>query len=496
MKVLKYIVCFFFLFTLFWTVACLCAAGIIYMEDNNKAENAAISLKNQYAYSEEYGFIIDNEELLENANTIITSSYEKMPEHIANIIKSDWTIIIAQDEPYPCNDKITAAGITYPHNRVIWVCTTFDEKVFVHECGHAIDDYLGTVSSGVVFQDLYFQNWENYLEYDNERVDKHSSSSASEFFAATFADYILHPDYLKDNCSAIYDYFDDILKNDTSFSNTGRFFNYFLRIQYAVLQVFTDISSQIHISNYDSVTSDVENQIANNDNLNLDNYTEKYNIDWMYDDTKLVAQIVIDLAKNPDAYPNEEHSGSQGYLIEFDYPWGIDMYTEILSFTSIYFGDERIDPVDVNVINGEKTNVVIKHDIVRQGEANRLQSLEKVESVLATMKDGSTTEIAVQVSQYIIENSKYRVEKSSTFNSFWENKTGDCVMYAMLFKQFMDRLGIENDIIHVVSSSGESHVYNRILVDGTYRYYDLTENILDSDIIYKSGYHINTWQVN
>ena len=496
MKVIKYIVLFILLFTLIWTISCCFGAGITYIEDNNKADNAAYTLKNKYTYSEEYGFAIDDAELLNDANTIIVNSYSKMPKHLVNVIQSDWTILVAQDEPYPCNDKISAAGITYPQSRVIWVCTAFNEKVFVHECGHAIDDYLGTVSLSTEFREIYLQYWETYLEYDNERVDKHSSSSTSEFFAATFADYILHPDYLKSNYPKISDYFEKVLKNDMSFSGTGKFIHYLYRIQYSTIQVFNDISSQIHISNYDSVIADVNSNIVNNKTLNLDEYTAIYDIDWMSDDTRLVAQTVLDIAKNPEDYANENHSGSQGYLIEFDYPWGIDMYTEILSFTSMYFGDERLDPVDVNVVNGKETKVVIKHDVVLQGEANRLQSLEKVESVLSTIKSGTTTEIAVQVSQYIVENSTYKIEKSSTFNSFWENKTGDCVMYAMMFKQFMDRLGIENDIIHVVQSSGEAHVYNRILVDGKYRYYDLTANILDSDIIYKSGYHINTWQVS
>ena len=162
----------------------------------------------------------------------------------------------------------------------------------------------------------------------------------------------------------------------------------------------------------------------------------------------------------------------------------------------MYYGDEDLDPIDVNVINGSRTEVVIKHDIVIAAEALRVNSMKNVEDVLKTIHEGTQTEILIQISNYIIDNSTYVLQHSTSFYSFWGNNEGDCVMYSMIFKQFVDRLGYENDIVSVVYSDGSGHVYNRVLIDGQYRYYDLTNKIVDANQIDRTGYHINTWKIN
>ena len=160
----------------------------------------------------------------------------------------------------------------------------------------------------------------------------------------------------------------------------------------------------------------------------------------------------------------------------------------------MYFGDESIDPIDVNITNGTITDVVIKHDVVLAGEQNRLKYLSNVEEAIKTFHSGTDTEILIQISKYIVNNSSYKVEKSSSFASFWDNKSGDCVMYAMTFKQFADRLGFDNDIVSTVSDDGIVHVYNRVLINGQYRYYDLTNKLVDAPYIDTAGYHINIWK--
>ena len=473
-----------------------CAAGIIMMERSSAYEDSRMILNNKYSYDADANIYYADSEVLENAKQVLSRVYKTLPNHIVRIINSDWTIVVSDSKPFESTNMLVAAGITYSAKGVIWVVSDFDEKVFIHEAGHVLDTYLGNPSLQKEFTELYERYWETYREYETEKINKHSVSSSSEFFAMMFTEYMLHPEYVKQQASDIYLFFEHTIENDWRFSSAGHFVNVWIGVGYNVVDVFVDLFvPERPYANADSVIQSVNNSIANHAALNLENYQYQYDISWMSKDAQAVAKIVLELSQNPNAYPEDDHGLSKGYLMKFDYPWSIDMYTEILSFTSAYFGDESIDPVDVNVINGVRTEVVVKHEIVALGEENRVRSLEKVENVLKTFKAGNSTEIAVQVADYICSNSSYKIEKHSSFNSFWDNKQGDCVMYALIFKQFMDRLGIENDIIHVVSDQGEGHVYNRIFDGQHYRYYDLTYNVLDVSVMDKSGYHINTWQV-
>ena len=473
------------------------AGATIMWERNAEAETSKQTLQDKYSYHISSNFYFDNEEIQDDASETIINTYKILPSHISSIIKNNWNIVVASQQPFPSTNIISAAGITYSSNKTIWLKNGFDESVFIHEIGHAVDAYLGDISYKGIFRELYYSNWEAYREYDKDKVDKHSTSSTNEFFAAMFVEYFLYPDNLKEQSLDMYDYFHGLLKNNWRFSEEGELINAWYNTGYVVYDFAVQIfEPRRPHSNVKSVVKINNQNIADNNDLVLDQYTRYFDIEWMSNDTKTVAEAILAISNNPDSYPNEQHGFSKGYLIEFNYPWSVDMYTEILSFTSAYFGDEELDPLDVNVINKTRTEVVIKHDIVAIGEKNRIDSLKNVENVLSTLKSGTNTELAIQVGAYIYNNSSYKSEKYSSFNSFWENKKGDCVMYAIVFKQFMDRLGIQNDIIHVVSDQGEGHVYNRIFDGTSYRYYDIAEGIFNKDVIDKAGYHINTWQVS
>ncbi len=110
------------------------------------------------------------------------------------------------------------------------------------------------------------------------------------------------------------------------------------------------------------------------------------------------------------------------------------------------------------------------------------------------MHVGTETEMLIQVSAFITDKMEYGVVNNATSKDFWDSQPGDCVSYAMIFKQFCDRLGITCDIIYQRNAFDEGHVYNRVtLSDGTFKYYDLSQNIVDSKPLKDSGYHINNW---
>lgn len=472
------------------------AACIIIIKDNNTAKMVNNKLLTDYQYSETLQIYYDDEESLTNAKDVLSDVEKLLPKNISQLIKSQWKIVVSKSEPFPNTTSLIADGITYTGKGVIWLDDDFNNKVLVHEVGHAVDEYLGKPSEKSAFMNLYIQYWESYKEKGTDKIDKHSVSSPSEFFATMFEEYILYPSYVKEEASEIYSYFDKLTNNNWMFSPGGHFVNLWYHVGYSTINGFVNFFSLNRpFPNAKSVSKKVNEVVATREELVLDEYNAKIDISWMSEDTMKIAEIILELSKNPEAYPCEKHNLSYGYMVEFDYPWPIDMYTEILSFTSAYFGDEGLDPIDVNVVNGKTTRVIIKHEEVLTGEKNRIDSLQKVEDVLKTLKSGNNTEIAVQIANYIYNYASYKTEKQSSFNSFWENKKGDCVMYALIFKQFMDRLGIKNDIIHVVSDQGEGHVYNRIFDGTAYRYYDISYGIFDVEIIDKAGYHINTWQV-
>ena len=179
-------------------------------------------------------------------------------------------------------------------------------------------------------------------------------------------------------------------------------------------------------------------------------------------------------------------------MLEYNFRWSDLEVRELRSFVGMYFGTEHNLPIIIQ--RSENTTYIhINYEELIEAEQNRLRSLQQVEKVLSTFNEGSDTDVLIQASSYITMHSIYRLESSTTFDSFWTKHNGDCVMYAFIFKQFADRLGLENDIIFVLPSPNTGHVYNRVLIDGEYKYYDLTNGIIDSESIYEMAYYVNIW---
>ena len=493
MKTLRNILVLCFLFCIVYAFSSCAAVGMI-MSSNEQKEYAAFEeLNTKYKYNSEVDAFIEDETEIANIKPVMNNVYESMPTHIRTLIQKDWHFVISVDEPFNCCTNVRAAGITYYEYSVIWLTTGFDERVMAHECGHAIDKHLGNISGAKEFISIYNSSWNTYREFDTDNVDKHSTSSFAEFFAATFADYILHPDYMKEQSPELYTYFNTLLTNDWRFTDGGKFWNAYFEYNKKIINLIPNAIKDISMRAEANI-SNKNIDVSNNELINLDNYQTQIDTSWLSDDARMITEIMLDLIQNPDKYPNEKRGFSEGYVVHFDYAWSIYNYEEVLSFASMYFGDESIDPIDVNVTNGVTTDVVIKHDVVLAGEQNRLKYLNNVEEAIKTLHSGTDTEILIQISKYIVDNTSYKVEKSSSFASFWDNKSGDCVMYAMTFKQFADRLGFDNDIVSTVSEDGVGHVYNRVLINGQYRYYDLTNKLVDAPYIDTAGYHINIWK--
>lgn len=450
------------------------------------------TFQNKYEYVESYGYYKDDIVDINDSNERFEIVYDKLPEHLLNIIKNNWVILVSEKEPIKIETAILPAGCTYSKERVIWLMDGFNEETLCHEIGHALDISLGTKSESKGFYCFYGKYWNVYKEFNNVAIDKHSTSTSDEFFASLFTDYILHYDYLNEHCPDVVIYFDNLFKNDWSISGFGEYCHFLEGLSNRFHCLFGEF--KFHKKIY-YVINEVESNVKNNSLINVNDYSPTINYTWPASYSEEVIEIILDITKDPDKYDVKKYGSSEGYILDYDFPWDRSYYDEILSFTTIYFGDESFDPVDVYIINNKETKLVIKKDVILNAEKDRQLSLEKVEETLSTIHTGTETEILIQISDFIINKMDYKIIDNASSNDFWEGKSGDCVSYAMMFKQFCDRLGIPCDIIYVRNALDVGHVYNRVtLSDGTFRYYDLSNKIVDSKQLHDSGYHINSWK--
>ena len=91
------------------------------------------------------------------------------------------------------------------------------KDITIHELCHYIDRLWNNESNTDKLKSLYeqYQNG-SYITHayagititeDYQSDILYATSNRQEFFAEAMKDYLLHPDYLKDNYSDIYDYF-------------------------------------------------------------------------------------------------------------------------------------------------------------------------------------------------------------------------------------------------------------------------------------------------
>lgn len=477
-NVCKYLLtCLFFIVFLITTVILLKFLMVEF--DHHQSESYLVE---NYAYDETLHYYYDyNEDLPFNES--LQNSINLLPEHIRPII-DEWTILLSNHQPFVIDYAEAASGITYLDKKVIWFSHASDEKIILHEFGHVIDSYLGGISSTEEFKQLYQNNWQSYVESGQEIIDIHSISCSSEFFASVFADYILNPDYLKEQSEELYCFFDHVTSDSWKFNNCGRFVGIAKNISF-ILHSFID-NEQYPVANLDKQTIPNETPL-----VNINEYETINDYSWLNDMSRNIIDNMFDILKDSSKYEKDDYFGSEGYVFIYEYEMDPIWYNELYSYVSMYFLDENTDIFGIYVEDG-KTTVIIKHDKLFLAEYKRQDSMRNVEYVLSTyIHEGSETEKLIQIADWIDRHTLYR-NVNSTQHVFWHRKTGDCVSYAMIFKQFCDRLSIKSDIVYIQDASTNGRLYNRVILkDGTIRFYDIGEKIVNSDDIYQQGYYIN-----
>ena len=110
------------------------------------------------------------------------------------------------------DDAVHVTGTTQAHfnKPVIHVYADRIGDTFIHEVGHAVDytvngNQFVPESNKSAFTKVYASEKDNWVPL-GEDVDGYAASSVAEYFAESFQQYILYPEYLQQNAPETYDY--------------------------------------------------------------------------------------------------------------------------------------------------------------------------------------------------------------------------------------------------------------------------------------------------
>jgi hypothetical protein len=175
----------------------------------------------------------------------------------------------------------------------------FSEKQFLHECGHVFDFLCGEIHRTKDFETIYRDNWQ-YLEKDKEEPDAHCVSDASEFWAEMFAEYFTNPDYMKENFSTGYSYFDKIVSETWRFTFLGKYHGYANRLFLVVGDKFSNlIQTPVNAIKINA------NKVSTifHKKIDIHNYNYKFDYNFKCDISNSVYNSVLDVIEHPDNYP-------------------------------------------------------------------------------------------------------------------------------------------------------------------------------------------------
>lgn len=165
--------------------------------------------------------LIHNERDKEVYADLIYSSLLLFPEHVRPFIATDWSVVFTPEAPegaawyFPdgLNEQDVTA-VTVPSIKTVFVLTPDPALIpysLLHEFCHVLAFEYGEVDRSSQFYALYNIYKDSYTETFPFAVPHYSSSSPSEFFAATLSSYLTERDHLKRSAPGIVDYMDSLL---------------------------------------------------------------------------------------------------------------------------------------------------------------------------------------------------------------------------------------------------------------------------------------------
>ena len=454
----------------YFAVWFVCSALFLRIGESILASIERKEINENYAVIEEPYLYKDSDSVLHSIQ--VDELVEALPEEIKKDIKKNWVIVISENDPTNQYSNDVVSGMAMDKNNLIWLSYRFSEEVVYHEIGHAIGSARSTDLSKD-FWKLYESVIEKDITFSQGVVSFHDFSSQKEFFALLFEQYICYPDSLKQDFAEGYEYMHEFVSNyktDPMNSFTGMFVKCYNFSTSVVRDLFWSASSKINV-----LFETIFDQRASA--ATLPSEGDVYpSFSGMSTEDKKVFEVIFDVIQNPKNYTVQNNSKENIVVLKYSPYVTYDIYNRVAACIDYCLGVEQSNIFDVNSLQDENYSCIYIHiDELTEIKEKRKNHSEKMDEVLATIEDGTETQKLLQISRYISENSKYQTMKSASVNEFWTNGNCDSVTYAMVFRDFCEKLGIQCDIIYGSTSNGESHAWNRVkLSDGTYRYYDIT----------------------
>lgn len=480
---------------IFTVILCVALSVIIVFAAFTLFEKASHAASHKQILSGDYeetsvgclyvGHEIDKDDCVNRVLTVL----EKIPAGLTDIIIDDWIIVVSRVSPIPSNfsDQSLLRGTVYHGQGLIWLHPDFTEAEFVHECGHVLDRVFGDVSYLDGFRSLYREKWSSYRPYNQDEIDQHSVSNSAEFFASLFSDYICYPEHLNAVFPEAYSYMESVTSGAWKYKIPGRFCGFYVLLGTAVADTCETYYNRI-FGGYKPV--DIKLDVEQNAFIDMEHYKPLNRISEEPLIVQEIVRLVLDVLSRPDDF--EECPEFQlSEHVDFD------EYLDASGYLMIYFGvfDENIIDMESAVDGQTPSKLSFDKKKILKYEELRISSLAHIENILLKTHEGSEYEKLLQIADFIISNSSYSATVSeSSVNDFWERGYGNCCTYAILFKQFVERLGIQCDVVVSPLGNGSSHAFNRVVLgNGAIRYYDLTrpQEYLHSETIdmicYKSN---------
>ena len=148
----------------------------------------------------------------------IKITFSSLPENIRNdIMEKDWCFVFSKTIPEAVLPDATATntngnlgslqGLTVSTAKTVFIRVSDDinlvRETFVHEIGHIVGCDLNYLYGRNEFLKIYKECSEAY------DCDPYAKTNVSEFFANGFKDYILYPEFLKEQSSRMYDFYEE-----------------------------------------------------------------------------------------------------------------------------------------------------------------------------------------------------------------------------------------------------------------------------------------------
>ena len=144
----------------------------------------------------------------ENLNADLQSYIDKVPSGVLNAITSvGYHIELRNDvgAEFGYSNVNWCGGTSIEQKRIVIEANSgkFRRSV-VHECFHAYDDYLGSVSLSDEFVSIYSEEANSFVVHDYSST--HYLDGVQEYFAEACQEYVYHPSELQSNAPKTFEF--------------------------------------------------------------------------------------------------------------------------------------------------------------------------------------------------------------------------------------------------------------------------------------------------